>query len=265
VKRILNNWFVKWVLAPVAVLWALGWGYIQINHPTCTFRYKLTAEVMTPEGLKSGSSVLEVSYQMSNGWLPDSRGKHIDSLRGEAVYVDMGNGRNIFVTLGTLDSNRPSPGWFHTNPFREPGEYDLMVGSLDPIWLPVKVFRLGRAEGKELEMCKRIYKFNGSQQTPINSNNLPTLVTFSDLHQPDTALVVNPNNLVTNFGVGHSIVAKIEISNEPVTLKIDRILPWLQDQSTGKDLRPLNRLSWWEFYKFDQWAEHTYILQQKIF
>jgi hypothetical protein len=262
VQRILNNWFVKWVLAPVAVLWALGWGYIQINYPTCTFRYKLTAEVMTPEGLKSGSSVVEVSYQKSLGLLPDSRGKHFDSLRGEAVYVDMGNGQNLFVTLGTLDSNRPSPGWLHSNPFREPSEYELMIGSLDPIWLPVKLFRLGRAEGKELEMCRRVSKFNGAKPEPINPNNLPTLVTFSDLHQPETAQVVDPHNLAAIFGVGHSLAARIEISNEPITHTIDGILPWLQPQTTGKDSRPPNRLAWWEFYKFSQPAERSYILQE---
>lgn len=258
-KRIFQNWLLKWVVVPIAVLWALGWSYVQINYPTCTFRYKLTAEVITPDGLKSGSSVVEVSYQKSLGLLPDSRGKHVDSLRGEAVYVDMGNGRNLFITLGTLDSNRPSLSWSHVNPLREPSEYDEMIGSLDPIWLPVKLFRLGRAEGKEPEMCQRVSKFYGSPAEPIGLNNLPTLVTFSDLLQPETAQVVKPRDLSANFGVGHSMTARIEISNEPVTHRIDGVLPWLQAQSTGKESRPSNRLALFELFKFDRLTERTYL------
>lgn len=217
---------------------------------------------MTPDGLKSGSSVVEVSYQKSLGLLPDSRGKHVDSLRGEAVYVDLGGGKNLFVTLGSLYSNRPSLGWLHVNPFREPDEYKKMSGSLDPIWLPIKLFRLGRSEGKELEMCTRVSSLYGSAPETVDLNNLPTLVTFTDLLRPETARAVNPYDLSTNFGVGYSLVAKIEVSNAPITQTIETILPWLLEQTTGRYVRPTNWLAAWEFYKFTEQAQHEYILQQ---
>ena len=108
-RAFFQNRLVRWVLAPALVLSALGWGYFQINYPTCTFRYKLTAEVMTPDGLKTGSSVVEVSYTTQSA--PLSQGGRFDSVLGEATYVDLGDSKNLFVTLGTLDSAQPVQHW----------------------------------------------------------------------------------------------------------------------------------------------------------
>jgi hypothetical protein len=262
-QRILNNWYFKRVLAPVAVLWALGWGYIQINYPTCTFRYKLTAEVMTPAGLKSGSSVVEVSYTTKSA--PLSQGGRFDSVLGGATYVDLGDGKNLFVTLGTLDSTQPVQHWYSPNggsPLIEPSEYENMKGALDPIWLPIKIFRLGRTPGNECEMCLRVAKLYGQPEEAVPLENLPTLVTFSDLHQPATAKTVSPNDLISIFGLAHTLAVKIEVLNAPISDRIEDILPWLPNQTTGKDSRPPNRLAWWEFYKFSQPAERSYILQK---
>jgi hypothetical protein len=255
VQRILNNWFVKWVLAPVAVLWALGWGYIQINYPTCTFRYKLTAEVMTPDELKSGSSVVEVSYSHNADW--GGGPKTYDTLLGEAVFIDLGKGKNLFVTLGTLDSGRPSPNWYHINPLKEPADYYKMVGALNPIWLPIKMFELGRTREKEREMCQRVSKFYGTPAKSVPLNNLPTLVTFGDLRQPDTAATVNPNDLVATFGAGYTMAAKIEISNASVTNRIHDLLPWVPDHITDKVGGGANRLGVFSLFKFPLPTEET--------
>jgi hypothetical protein len=263
VQRILNNWFVKWVLAPVAVLWALGWGYFQINYPTCTFRYKLTAEVMTPDGLKSGSSVVEVSYTTQSA--PLSQGGRFDSVLGEAAYVDLGDGKNLFVTLGTLDSAQPVQHWYSPNrgsPLIEPSAYENMKGALDPIWLPIKIFRLGRTPGNEREMCWRVSKFKDGTVQSVELSNLPTLVTFSDMHQPLTAKTVNPNDLATTFGAGYFMTAKIEITTKKVTHVIDGVLPWARtdDRSELYDNgRELNRLTRQWFYKTNQNLERSYL------
>jgi hypothetical protein len=263
VQRILNNWFVKWVVAPVAVLWALGWGYIQINYPTCTFRYKLTGEVTTPDGLKTGSSVVEVSYQRGWDW---GGGPHAaDTLTGEATYVDLGGGKNLFVTLGTLDSGRKNEKTDHVlfmgRILNAPADYLALSGALDPIWLPIKIFRLGRTYSQEPEMCRRASKFKDGVAQSVELNNLPTLVTFSDRHQPLTAKAVNPNDLVASFGNGYSLVAKIEIVTETVTRVIDDVLPWARtDDRTGlyDNGRELNRLTRWSFYKAGR-LESTYL------
>lgn len=251
------------MLAPIAVLSALGWGYMQINYPSCTFRYKLTAEVMTPEGLKSGSSVVEVSYQRGGDW---GGGPHpYDSLLGEATYVDLGAGKNLFITLGTLDSGRKDKSTnrilFLERILNEPDDYLALTGSLDPIWLPIKLFELGRINGQEPEMCKRVAKFYGKAAQPVPLNNLPTLVTFSDLHQPLTAKSVNPNDLATTLGAGYSLSANIQITTDNVTHLIDSVLPWARtDDRTGlyDNGREINRLTRWSLYKANK-LESTYL------
>ena len=111
-------------------------------------------------------------------------------------------------------------------------------------------------------MCTRVGKLYGQPAVTVPLENLPTLVTFSDLRQPLTAKAVDPNDLIASFGSGHALAVKIEVLNARVTDKIDAILPWVHSQTTGKDDRPPNRLAWWEFYKFSQPAEHSYILQK---
>ena len=149
-RAFFQNRLVRWVLAPALVLSALGWGYVQINYPTCSFRYKLIAEVQTPDGLKTGSSVLEVTY--SPQWGPLVQGGRYDTLLGEATYVDLGHGKNLFMTLGTLDAAQSKESWDrpHTaSSLREPSDYEKMKWALDPLWLPIKIFKLGRSGGAD--------------------------------------------------------------------------------------------------------------------
>ena len=262
-KRIFQNWLLKLVVLPIAVLWALGWSYVQINYPTCTFRYKLTAEVMTPDGLKSGSSVVEVSYQRGGDW---GGGPHpYDSLLGEATYVDLGAGKNLFITLGTLDSGRKDESTnrilFLERILNEPADYLALTGSLDPLWLPIKLFELGRINGQERDMCKRLTKFYGKAAQPVPLNNLPTLVTFSDLHNPLIARIVNPNDLAATFGTGYSLSTKIQITTSSISDKMYEILPWLK--SSELEFFPNNNgfsnLARWNFYKFKTPGQSSYL------
>ncbi|WP_144243874.1 hypothetical protein [Sphingopyxis sp. MWB1] len=61
-------------------------------------RYRLTAEVETPAGVRTGSSVIETIWD---------RGLSGATVRGEAVAVDLPNGQTLFVLLRTADN----PDW----------------------------------------------------------------------------------------------------------------------------------------------------------
>ena len=89
-------------LIGLAIVVLGGFAFIKLAYPTCTFRYKLAAEVMTPEGPKTGSGVIEVSYThfFSLSGVPNL----IQSAKGEAIFVDLGNNKNLFVTLTSWES-----------------------------------------------------------------------------------------------------------------------------------------------------------------
>src|SRR5260221_10954467 len=85
----------KWV-GPVVLLAALFIGdQIRINRPG--HKYRLTVEVETPQGRKSASSVLAV--HPDRGY---SRGGHTRTV-GDAVFVDLGGGKNLIALLVHLD------------------------------------------------------------------------------------------------------------------------------------------------------------------
>lgn len=77
----------------------------QIMYPSGTWRYKMTVEVVTPVGIKTGSAVREVKVQLGYG--PASEMGPRITLKGGAVVVDLGDGRALFALLiGGASSSR---------------------------------------------------------------------------------------------------------------------------------------------------------------
>ena len=65
--------------------------------PRFTYRYRMTVEVDTPAGLRTGSSVIEVTTRWDNA-PPHASGVH-SRVRGQAVAVDMPGGDTLFALL----------------------------------------------------------------------------------------------------------------------------------------------------------------------
>ena len=87
----------KW-FGPLALLAALVIGdQIRINRPA--HKYRLTVEVETPEGRKSASGVMAVHPDRSYTRRGQTR------TLGDAVFVDLGQGKNLVALLAHLDNN----------------------------------------------------------------------------------------------------------------------------------------------------------------
>ena len=91
-----------WIIAaPVLMLLAwFGSAFVYETAQTYVHRFRLTIEVDTPSGLKSGSSVLESAWGLKADWIPQTGGAVGNLRRGEAVFVDLGGGRNVIAILG---------------------------------------------------------------------------------------------------------------------------------------------------------------------
>ena len=87
---------MKFFLISVLVLFALAVAW-KINYPSGTWRYKVTVEIETPEGIKSGSAVHELS--VGTPWIDLPDVGNPASIRGEAVVVDLDQRGVVFALM----------------------------------------------------------------------------------------------------------------------------------------------------------------------
>src|SRR5277367_2801434 len=87
----MSQFFCRFTAAAVLTFALMGCG------KTESYRYKLTLAVNTPDGVKRGSSVVEVVFREFS--FPERGTAH--RLRGEALYLDLGRGARPLIALLT--------------------------------------------------------------------------------------------------------------------------------------------------------------------
>lgn len=213
-RKLVPNPVLRWVVLPIAALAFVIWGWYWIDHPSCTIRYKMTAEVMTPDGVKTGSSVTQVTYWSGTGF--DSGRTSRSEVIGEALYVDLGQSKNLFITLTGYESSRTDPG----HSFRQ--DYATDAG-----WLLVKTLGLAWKGFDERELCKDFARFDGAIPKEAGFQNLPLIVSFKDITDFRSAVEVDPANLGATFGDGYSLSkVTLAVSNAEPTVGLDNVLTW---------------------------------------
>ncbi|SRR6266404_6333172 len=182
----------------IALLAGLAFVLYLCTQPAYTHRFRLTIEVETPDGIKTSSSVIETSAWESGNWGPiEARGIRRD-FKGRAVFVDLGQGRNLVALLG----------------FGPRGDQDKLF----------KLSSAALAPGKKFDW-KEEFKLKG--RGVLQPDDIPTLVTFKDLNDPLSAVLVDPTDMAKNFGAGFAFRgALLETTSESVSGNIEKILPW---------------------------------------
>jgi hypothetical protein len=65
---------------------------------------------------------------------------------------------------------------------------------------------------------------------PITPADLPDLVTFAEVNNPKSVMLVDPNNLSAMLGPGTSRRSMtLQVTDEALTTGIDEHLPWVRD------------------------------------
>jgi hypothetical protein len=193
------------ILAPAFVYF----GY-KLLYPTYTYRYRLSVEVETPDGLRSGSSVVEIRYQMFPKLLTER--DHISRVFGESVFVDLGQGKNLVGLLASVPSGEDVD---------YPGRVVFQAFQLDSND-PNTPRRLPQLRGK------RDLDIHHSGQYDVTQRLLPTFVTFRDPADFMSAKIAPPGLFGEIFGAGYELRdVSIELTDEPRTEKIQKLLPWL--------------------------------------
>ncbi len=205
--------FWKWfgLLGLLAVL-VIG-DQIRINRPG--HKYRLTVEIETPAGIRSASGVLAVTPD--RGY--NNRGKTLTS--GDAVFVDLGGGKNLVALLAHPDKTL----------------------DLDGInYVALRAY--GEAGGQRVSF-NQMSRMTGV--VPVTGALIPVLATFADPADPRTMKILPPDNLEASLGPGfrlQRITAEVVPNGfwpvdfggplgEPVTRAIRAKLPWLDREGAA--------------------------------
>ena len=210
-------------------------------------RYRVTLEIDTPEGVKTGSSVIGVQrsdppgvvnlglvlrYFIAGGRLYPER------FHGDAPFVDLGGGKNVIMLIGEGFD-------WHSAPFKFLG-----------IWRRAHGDANGPGDPRYLEMIDDIWagrilptEKGEIAEAPENGRwglgylETPVLITFKDIGDSTSAAVLytlDPNSKVPDasdpkkkfeevFGPGYAYKrATVEFlpSTTPVTTGIENKFPW---------------------------------------
>ena len=169
---------------------------------------KLTVSVLTPEGLKTGSAVVSVNvYHRPSWWgVGDFRGAGASSLSGEAVTVDLGNGRYLFALL--------------RNYSHETARETFIPKEEQP-----------RTKAEVIAVYDRLEKMRGSRE--LAREYYPSLVTFDDINDPTTLRRVDPGELSASLGPDYRLNAiTLSITDDPVTKGVLKgVLGWINSLS----------------------------------
>jgi hypothetical protein len=193
------------ILAALALGGFMLW---KIKYPTYAWNQKLTVTVSTPRGEVSGSSVVSVSW--TRNFFPEGAPFHL-TMRGDATTVDLGGGQFLFALLGYFRSEETHcTGLVPLKLLRQ----KLPLQSNDDYWAP--------------DTFKRVQAASGRGPITLPQQLYPHFLHFRDIKDPTTVELVDPDNLEKSFGPGVRLVrVTIEITDEPVTRGIRKILPWL--------------------------------------
>ena len=176
-----------------------------------SFRYKLTLTVDTPEGVRSGFSVVEV-----DAWNVTIPGRGTMSrATGEAVYVDLGEGARPIVAL--IADIRPRERGFNWWAEGKPNIDNLL-----------RLYGQPATEDENLiNRIRRLARMRGPLK--LAASDLPDLVTFADINEPKSVLRVDPHDLPA--ALARDVKWKsitFEVTNEGLTRGIENKLPWLK-------------------------------------
>ena len=196
--------------AAAAVLGGCG-----VLFPSDRLRQKITVEVETPAGLRSGRSVVETEVREGKSW-GDSSGTTF-KLKGEAVAVDLPGGRTLFALLrGEMQGNSAA---YQTR---------LLLEALNA---GAEASEAVEVEGLNLMQVRAAAKRAGVSLT-LPERLYPLLVTFADTTDPKSVEKVDPGNLAAGFGPGVRLRRiTVEVTDEDVTTGIEKRIPWINHLS----------------------------------
>jgi hypothetical protein len=178
-----------------------------IKPEVFTWRYKITVEIETPEGIKSGSAVRELRVLKNNREITPQVPPYNFEVVGEAVVVDMGERGTLF---GLIGSRADLLGTFDDKFQSHPPSFRSMTTSLDY----EAELELGITRPFERDIW---------------------FVAFEDIEDPQSIFTIKPEDFESFFGKGVKLKNKyITIVDEPISYgRVEQFLNWINFKRIG--------------------------------
>jgi len=165
-----------------------------------SMRFRVTVEVETPDGVRTGSSVMEVRSAKYVRLTSEERSGST-GLIGEAVVVDLPDGP-LFALL--------------VNDEVPPRLARRVVAALDPNVI---------GQQSSVETVRRLGASSAELKAALPREHWPRMVTFADITDPTSVALVDPDNLAATFGEGTTLKRiTVQITDDPVTTGIEERL-----------------------------------------
>lgn len=201
----------KWVIIALLILFTPFLLNVTGIYVSGTWRYEMTVIVETPEGLKEGSAVREVSNSASNIKLfdlPDTGNPA--EFRGESVIIDLGERGLMFAVLGI-------------DPYRE--------------------FYYGFGKYSGASTVKGIRFFNNipiGKEFVLAPQFYPKMVKFENINDPKSVTLAyetgngfgkrEENNIEKLFGADVRIKEiRMKKVQDQITNNVNQYLPWMKN------------------------------------
>ena len=208
-----------WYILAAVVAGAIAW--MAYYFTPNTLRYRWSVEVDTPQGVASGSSVVEVRVGNQIALMGSLDTYY--SFRGESPAIVLPNGKVLFALLGDDD-------YFVTLPAR-----GVQRGSSVPV---VPLTGSGYAKfglkGENWDVLRHMKPL-----ITLDPQDYPKFVWFRQTDDPGSIEYATSSDLAASFGPGFAIRRiTLQPTDDLITRNIDMILPWLSatpDVSIGGD------------------------------
>lgn len=163
-----------------------------------SYRFRMTVEVDTPDGIRTGSSVYEVSAANTPKLLPEE-GVRVIEVRGEALVLDLPSGP-VFVLMKPESPDVT-------------GFAQISMATLDPQFQSMadSVNSAGRLGGSSIHKGE------------VKRTNWPMMVRFRDINDPKSVQRVDPQVIKVKRIV-------METTRDSVTIGIENLFPpWFEE------------------------------------
>jgi hypothetical protein len=202
-------------------------GYFWFSFHDIHVRYRLTVEVQDCDQIKTGSSVVEASYNIPSGWIWAGPSTYVRKF-GYAPTVDLGEKGLLFLTF--VNATRTP---------EQSREYNAQVscGFDDIGCLPFAAYRkpgVSRDFDRRKAALNELRRQSGPRDVPFAV--LPKLVRFRDINDPHTLAVVSPDDLAASFGPGVELKRVIlQLTDDPITRRPENWPQWLKENGHFDD------------------------------